>query len=88
MANGTTLISLFQQMFEKNIVTFKPGLSKGKEQLSHFTDVRELRDRLVEAGIEMTTDLDPNGMGPASVAFSDPDGNPILIDQSFPKPGN
>ncbi|MCH1571630.1 MAG: hypothetical protein L7S64_09820 [Longimicrobiales bacterium] len=26
------------------------------------------------------------GRGPAPVAFSDPDGNPILIDQSFPKP--
>lgn len=88
MANGTTVIGLFQQMFEKNILTFNPGLTQAKEQLSDFTDVRELRDRLVEAGIEMTTDLDPDGDGPASVAFLDPDGNPVLIDQFFPKPGS
>ena len=88
MSNGTTVIGLFQRMFEKNILTFNPGLTQKKEQLSDFTDVRELRDRLVEAGIEMLTDLDPEGTGPASVAFEDPDGNPILIDQFFPKPGS
>ena len=88
MSNGTTVIGLFQRMFEKNILTFNPGLTQKKEQLSEFTDVRELRDRLVEAGIEMLTDLNPEGTGPASVAFEDPDGNPILIDQFFPKPGS
>ena len=87
MANGLTVLGLFQQMFEKNILTFNPGLAQTKEQLSDFTDIRELRNRLVEAGIEMTTDLDPDGDGPASIAFVDPDGNPILIDQFFPKPG-
>ena len=88
MGNGTTIIGLFQKMFDKNILTFNPGLTEKKEQLSEFTDIRDLRNRLVEAGIEMTTDLDPEGMGPASVAFVDPDGNPILIDQFFPKPGS
>ena len=56
-----------------------------------LADLAELHDseldRLVDAGIEMTTDLDPDGDGPASIAFVDPDGNPILIDQFFPKPG-
>lgn len=86
LANGTTVIGLFQKMFEKNILTFNPGLTQEKEQLSDFSDIRDLRDQLVEAGIKMTTDLDPEGTGPASVAFLDPDGNPILIDQFFPKP--
>ena len=57
------------------------------DQVADFTDIRELRDRLVEAGIEMTTDLDPESTGPASIAFVDPDGNPVLIDQFFDKPG-
>lgn len=88
MVNGTTIIGLFQGMFEKNILTFNPGLGQDKEQLSDFTDVREIRDRLVEAGIEMATDLDPDGTGPASIAFLDPDGNPVLVDQFFAKPGS
>ena len=88
MANGLTVIGLFQGMFEKNILTFNPGLAQTKDRVHDFTDIRELRNRLVESGIEMTTDLDPDETGPASVAFMDPDGNPVLIDQFFPKPGS
>lgn len=88
MLNGTTVIGLFHGMFERNILTFNPGLTQTAEQLTDFTDIRELRDRLVESGIEMATDLDPDGTGPASIAFLDPDGNPVLIDQFFDKPGS
>ena len=88
MLNGTTVLGLFQGMFERNILTFNPGLTQTAERLEDFTDVRELRDRLVEAGIEMTTDLDPEGTGPASIAFVDPDGNPVLIDQFFDRPSS
>ncbi|MGB1778199.1 MAG: hypothetical protein ACPHQP_01465 [Longimicrobiales bacterium] len=42
MANGTAVIGLFQGMFERNILTFNPGLTQRKEQLSEFTDIREL----------------------------------------------
>ncbi len=87
MLNGSTVIGLFQGLFEKNILTFNPGLTQSAEQLSEFTDIRKLRERLLEAGVELTTDLDPNETGPASIAFEDPDGNPVLIDQFFPKPG-
>ncbi len=87
LVNGTAVIGLFQGMFDRNILTFNPGLTQSKEQLDDFTDIRELRDRLVAAGIELTADLDPEGTGPASIAFVDPDGNPVLIDQFFPKPG-
>lgn len=86
MANGSTLIGLFQGMFEKNILTFNPGFSQSAEQLSEFLDVREIRARLVEAGIELTSDLDPDSTGPAHVSLVDPDGNPVLIDQHVPKP--
>ena len=87
LVNGTTVLGLFQGMFDRNILTFNPGLSQTKEQLDDFTDIRELRDRLLAEGIELTTDLDPESTGPASIAFVDPDGNPVLIDQFFPKPG-
>jgi catechol 2,3-dioxygenase-like lactoylglutathione lyase family enzyme len=87
MVNGSTVIGLFLGMFDKNILTFNPGLAQSTERVSDFTDIRDLRDRLVGAGIEMTSDLDPDGTGPASIAFLDPDENPILIDQFFARPG-
>ena len=33
-------------------------------------------------------DHGPEGTGSASITFLDPDGNPVLIDESFPKPGS
>lgn len=86
MVNGVAVIGLFQGMFEKNILTFNPGLTQEKQQLVEFTDVREIRQRLLDAGIELTSDTEPDGTGPAHLTFEDPDGNPVLIDQSFPKP--
>ncbi len=88
MTNGGAVIGLFQGMFERNILTFNPGLSQDKQQLSEFTDVREIRRLLLDAGIELTTDTEPDGTDPAHIAFEDPDGNPLLIDQFFPKPGS
>lgn len=88
LVNGSSVIGLFQGMFEQNILTFNPGLGQDKSQLETFTDVRDIRASLVADGIEMTTDTDPDGTGPAHIAFMDPDGNPVLIDQFFPKPGN
>jgi hypothetical protein len=32
-------------------------------------------------GIKIDKEADPNGTGPAFLALTDPDGNPILIDQ-------
>lgn len=87
MVNGTTVLGLFEGLFEGNILTFNPGLGQDMSTLDEFTDVRELRESLVKAGIEMTTDTDPEGTGPAHVAFRDPDGNAVLIDQFFPRPG-
>lgn len=86
MVNGTAVIGLFEGLFEGNILTFNPGMGQDMSTLEDFTDVREIRDSLVEAGIEMTTDADPDGTGPAHMAFKDPDGNAVLIDQFFPRP--
>ncbi len=87
MVNGGATIGLFQGMFEGNILTFNPGLVQDGSQLTDFTDVREIRESLRANGIEMTTDTDPAGTGPAHIVFHDPDGNAILIDQFYPKPG-
>ena len=87
LANGTTILGLFQGMFEGNILTFNPGLSQDRATLDDFTDVRDIRRRLVEAGVELTTDTDPDASGPGHITFRDPDGNAVLIDQFFPRPG-
>ncbi len=88
MVNAGATIGLFQGMFEGNILTFNPGLRQDGSQLTDFTDVREIRESLLANGVEMKTDTDPAGTGPAHVVVHDPDGNTILIDQFYPKPGS
>jgi len=82
MVNGTTVIGLFEGMFEANILTFNPGWGQDASPLPDFTDVRQLEAQLQEAGIETknstTGDKDS---GPASFVVEDPDGNSILFDQ-------
>ena len=87
MINGTTIIGLFQGLFDRNILTFNPGLAQDTSRVEDFTDVRDIRASLVADGLEMSTDTDPDGTGPASIVLVDPDGNPILVDQFFPRPG-
>lgn len=81
-----TIIGLFYNMFQNNILTFNPGLKQDTTQTEGFTDIRDIRAKLLEGGIEMATDLDPDETGPASIVIVDPDGNPVLIDQFFPRP--
>lgn len=88
MVNDTTIIGLFHGMFEGNILTFNPGLDQDMSRPEIFTDVREIRASLVADGVEMSTDTDPQGTGPAHIVVVDPDGNPVLIDQFFPRPGS
>lgn len=88
LTNGSAVIGLFHGMFEQNILTFNPGLTQTGQQADRFTDIREIRKALVDAGVELSTDLDPDDDGPAHIACVDPDGNPILIDQFFPRPGS
>jgi len=81
LKNGTTVIGLFQGMFDKNILTFNPGWDENAQEIDPFTDVRALQAQLKAAGVELTSEADPDGSGPASITLADPDGNPILIDQ-------
>lgn len=83
LRNGETTLGLFQGMFERNILTFNPGLTNRMERIEEFTDVREVQQTLRERGLVMQTEADP-GAGAASCTLIDPDGNPVLIDQFFP----
>ncbi|MGM0752758.1 MAG: VOC family protein [Bacillota bacterium] len=81
MKNGSTVIGLFQGMFEKNILTFNPGWNQNAENLDSFTDIRDLQKHLKEQGVKILTEADESSEGPASFTIEDPDGNPILVDQ-------
>ena len=88
MAHGETIIGIFEGMFEGNILTFNPGLNNRMEQLTGFDDVRDIQGALQAAGIELLVTADPQDSGPAHITLQDPDGNAILIDQFFPRPGS
>lgn len=81
MKNESTVIGLFQGMFEKNILTFNPGWNQAAENLDSFTDIRDLQKRLKEEGLQLTSEADETSEGPASLTIEDPDGNVILLDQ-------
>jgi predicted lactoylglutathione lyase len=81
LKNGETVIGLFQGMFDKNILTFNPGWDQNAQKLTTFTDVRDLQRRLKARGLELQSEADESGSGPASFTVIDPDGNPILVDQ-------
>lgn len=81
LRNGDTVIGLFQGMFEKNALTFNPGWNQQCEKLDAFEDVRAMQARLKAAGIEVGEDIEAGSQGPAHFMITDPDGNPILIDQ-------
>ncbi len=69
LKNDEPKIGLFQGMFEDNILTFNPP------------DVRSIQKVLKANGVALATEADETTTGPAHIAFKDPDGNDILIDQ-------
>lgn len=81
LKNGTTVIGLFQGMFEKNLLTFNPGWDADAQEVPGFTDVRELQAQLEAQGVAIVTRADPHMTGPAHFVVVDPDGNTILVDQ-------
>ncbi len=84
MRNGETVIGLFHGMFEKNILTFNPGLTIEGGQLEAFTDVGEIERACKARDIPILQGTGEAGEGgPAHITIEDPDGNPILIDQFF-----
>jgi len=81
LKNGTTVVGLFQGMFERNILTFNPGWDNDAKELPEFTDVRTLQHQLKELGVPLLSEADETTSGPASFMVEDPDGNHILLDQ-------
>jgi lactoylglutathione lyase len=81
MKNGSSVIGLFQGMFDKNMLTFNPGWDSNAQELASFTDIREIQHQLKEQGVEFASEADESTTGPASFMILDPDGNPILVDQ-------
>jgi len=51
------------------------------QSVDPFTDVRELQKALQAAGVTLTAEADQATTGPVHITLTDPDGNPILIDQ-------
>ncbi|MBD8081170.1 VOC family protein [Chryseobacterium caseinilyticum] len=81
MKNGSTLIGLFQAMFDGNMLTFNPGWDENAQNLEDFDDVRLIQKNLMESGIELEKTADETTTGPEHIFLKDPDGNMILIDQ-------
>jgi len=81
LKNGETVIGLFQDIFEKNILTFNPGWDQDAKKLDAFTDIRALQKTLKDKGYSFVQEVDETTTGPGSLMLLDPDGNPILIDQ-------
>ncbi len=81
MKNDSTVIGLFQGMFDHNILTFNPGWDQDCNTLDSFDDVRSIQKQLKAKGIKFESEADEASTGPASCVIIDPDGNPILLDQ-------
>ena len=80
MKNGETLVGLFEGMFEGAMLTFNPGWDQSAGEVNPFTDVRDIKAKLAEAGIEITQEQG-EASGPGSFVVVDPDGFPVLVDQ-------
>ena len=81
LRNGTSVIGLFQGMFEKNILTINPGWDQNAVNLENFQHVREIQKKLKAAGLSLDKEADENSSGPEHFVLKDPDGNVIMLDQ-------
>lgn len=86
MQNETSTIGLFHGMLEKNTLTFNPGWDRNCATLADFDDVRDLQRTLKARGITPTLAADESTKGPAFLILTDPDGNPVFLDQHVPSP--
>lgn len=86
LQNETATIGLFQGTLEKNTLTFNPGWDRTGATLPEFEDVRDIQRALKAQGLALTTAADDSSAGPAFITLTDPDGNPVLIDQHVPRP--
>jgi catechol 2,3-dioxygenase-like lactoylglutathione lyase family enzyme len=87
LQNSTSTIGLFQgPRYTRNMLTFNPGWDRTGSTLPDFDDVRDIQRTLKARGLVPTVEADESSTGPASMVLTDPDGNPILLDQHVPKP--
>lgn len=84
LRNGTCTLGLFQGHIAQNMLTFNPGWVSEEEALESFDDIRAIQARMLAAGHAPQTRIDPAGTDPASVTFTDPDGNLVFFDQHVP----
>ncbi|GAB2677248.1 VOC family protein [Aliiglaciecola aliphaticivorans] len=68
LQKDTTVIGLFEGMFEDNILTFNP------------TDARAIEAHIRKIGYQIDSETQGNS-GPAHCIVKDPDGNVIMFDQ-------
>lgn len=68
LQSGSTVIGLFQGMFEKNLMTFNPK------------DARAIQAHLKQQGVTLIKETEGES-GPTHLTLEDPDGNPIMFDQ-------
>jgi lactoylglutathione lyase len=81
LRNGAAVVGLFLGMFERNVLAFNPGWDGEARPVSDFTDIRDLQRTLRSLGVEFTAEADETTTGPAFFMLTDPDGNPVLVDQ-------
>ncbi len=81
LRNGDTVIGLFEGMFDKNMLTFNPGWDQQCNQLKDFDDVRDVQKQLQSLSVRLDSEVEIDSKGPGNFMLTDPDGNPILIDQ-------
>lgn len=87
LQNDSSTIGLFSgHAFTRNVLTFNPGWDRASATLPEFDDVREIQKALKARGLTITAPTDEASTGPASIIVTDPDGNPIIIDQHIPAP--
>lgn len=86
LRNGACTLGLFSGHIPHNMLTFNPGWVSEEETLDAFDDIRAIQARMIAAGYEPQSRIDPDGTDPASVTFADPDGNLVFFDQHVPAP--
>lgn len=81
LRQGETVLGLFKGHIEKNTLTFNPGWDQSAQPTGAFEDVREIQKALKAKGLAIDAEVDEAGSGPGHIVLTDPDGNPVLIDQ-------
>ena len=81
LKNDDHVIGIFQGMFDRNMLTFNPGWDQNAKKLPEFSDVREIQRELKANGVAFDAEADETTSGPGYFMLTDPDGNPILVDQ-------